>query len=388
MLATRVLRRFREQFKQEPVLVRAPGRVNLIGEHTDYNEGWVLPAAIDREFVFAVAANSGPVTHALASDKQEACSFGLDDLVPGRGWQHYLMGMQHGFHQIGIPFQGLNVVFGSEIPEGAGLSSSAALCCGFGFAMSEALQLNLARLGIAKIAQYAEHTFAGVNCGIMDPYASLFGKSGHAMLLDCRSITHEYIPWMSDDLQLVLVDSRVKHALASTAYNERRLACETAIRTLHAFYAGIKSLRDVTEVMLLERQDTLGEEVFVKARFVVQENRRLQQAVACIRQGDFEGFGRLLNQTHWALSKEYEVSCEELDFLVTIAEEEKGVLGSRMMGGGFGGCTLNLIRRHRVDFFRGLVFEKYVAQFEKEPDFYLVNLADGVSRLTASPIQI
>lgn len=385
MLAARIAQRFREEFRQEPLLVRAPGRINFIGEHTDYNLGWVLPAAINREIVFAVAPHPDAYTQVIAYDKREKVTFGLADLAPGRGWPHYLMGVQHGLHKIGLPFCGMNVVFGSSIPEGAGLSSSAALCGGFTFAISEALQLHLAPLTIAKIAQHAEHAFAGVNCGIMDQYACLFGKAGHALMLDCRDLTHQYVPWQPDALQLVLVDTRVKHALASTAYNDRRRACETAVQKLSAVFPGIESLRDVTEVMLLEQQDEVGQDVFVKARYVIQENKRLQLAARCLRQGDYDGFGKLLNQTHWALSKEYEVSCDELDFLVALAEEEKGVLGARMMGGGFGGCTLHLVRTDRVDYFRGLVFEKYVVQFEKEPDFYLINLADGVSRLAASP---
>jgi galactokinase len=381
MLAERVAQRFREQFQQEPVLVRAPGRINLIGEHTDYNEGWVMPAAIDKEFVFALAPNNTGVTQAIAYDKNETRTFSFSEIAPGHGWIHYLMGVQHGFRQIGIPFQGMNVVFGGTIPDGAGLSSSAALCCGFGFAISEALQLHIAGLGLAKIAQYAEHQFAGVMCGLMDQYASLHGKAGHALKLDCRTLTHEYVPWQPEGLQLVLVDTKVKHALAATAYNDRRAACEQAVRALRAFYPQVESLRDVTEVMLMQRQDELGADVFVKARFVVQENKRLQAAAQCLQESDYIGFGKLLNQAHWALSQGYEVSCEELDFLVKLAEEERGVVGARMVGGGFGGCTLNLIHSDRVDYFRGWVFEKYLAQFEKEPDFYLVNLTDGVSRL-------
>jgi galactokinase len=381
MLAERVAQRFRQQFQQEPILVRAPGRINLIGEHTDYNEGWVMPAAIDKEFVFALGVNQTGKTHAIAIDKNESGTFGLDNLIPGHGWLHYLMGVQHGLHQIGIPFQGMNVVFGSTIPDGAGLSSSAALCCGYGFAISEAQNLYLARLGIAKIAQYAEHAFAGVKCGLMDQYASLHGKADHALRLDCRTLTHTYVPWHAPELQLVLADTKVKHALAATAYNHRRASCEQAVELLRTIHPHVQSLRDVTEVMLLEQQDALGEDVFVKARFVVQENARLQLAAGLLQQGDFTGFGKILNQTHRALSKEYEASCAESDFLVALGEEEPAVLGARMMGGGFGGCTLNLVRKDRVDYFRGWVFEKYLAQFEKEPDFYLVNLTDGVSRL-------
>lgn len=381
MLTDRIAQRFRDEFGQEPILVRAPGRINLIGEHTDYNEGFVMPAAIDKAFVFAVGANTTGATRAIAFDRRESASFGLAELTPGHGWQHYLMGMQHGLHQIGVPFQGMNVVFGGTIPDGAGLSSSAALCCGFGFAISEVLQLHLARLGIAKLAQYAEHEFAGVKCGIMDQYASLFGKAGHALQLDCRSVEHTDVPWNPDALQLLLVDTKVKHALAGTAYNARRAACEAAVYVLQSHYGQVQSLRDVTEPMLLEHQDELGEDVFVKARYVVQENKRLHAAALSLQRADFVAFGKLLNQTHWALSTEYEVSCEELDFLITLAEEEPGVLGARMVGGGFGGCTLNLIRKDRVDYFRGWVYEKYVAHFEKEPDFYSVNLSDGVSRL-------
>lgn len=375
--------RFRQQFHAAPLLVRAPGRINLLGEHTDYNEGFVLPAAIDKEFVFAVGLNHGLQTRAYALDKESHAAYSLETLQPGHGWPHYLMGVQHGFQDAGVPFTGVDVVFGGTIPDGAGLSSSAALCCGFAFAVSELMQLAFDRLQLARIAQHAEHRFAGVQCGIMDQYASLFGRGGHAMLLDCRALTHLDVPWNPADCQLVLVDSKVKHALASTAYNARRTTCEEVVQWLRKKFPAVRALRDVSESMLTGVEDALGPEALVKARFVVREIKRVQAAATCLREARWADFGKLLNQTHWALSNEYDVSCEELDFLVHIAEEDKAVLGSRMMGGGFGGCTLNLVEKSQVDFFRGRTAEKYIVQFEKEPDFYQVNLTDGVSRLHA-----
>jgi galactokinase len=382
-LSQRVADRFRQQFETEPLLVRAPGRINLIGEHTDYNDGLVLPAAIDKEFVFAVSLNQRPETRAYALDKRQPAAYTEAELAPGHGWRHYLMGVQHGFLRAGVPFRGVDVVFGGNIPDGAGLSSSAALCCGFAFAIAGLLQLPMTRLEMARIAQYAEHRFAGVMCGIMDQYASLLGMAGHALLLDCRSLTHQTVPWNPSGYQLVLADTKVKHALASTAYNQRRAACEAVVTWVKQRYPSVQALRDVTEPMLAGVEDALGTDALVKARFVVREMQRVQAAVKCMQDARWADFGKLLSQTHWALSTEYEVSCEELDFLVLEAEEEKGVIGSRMMGGGFGGCTLNLVENGRVDYFRGRTAEKYIAQFEKEPDFYLVNLADGVSRLPA-----
>lgn len=365
---------FSEKFKADPAIFIAPGRINLIGEHTDYNEGFVMPAAIDSHITFAIAPNGTDHFNFYAVDYKEQASFDLSTLKPGDGWINYLMGVVDGFSDLRI--RGVDCVFGSTIPVGAGLSSSAALCCGFGFALNELYSINLSRVEIAKIAQRSEHEFAGVRCGIMDQFASLHGKKNSALLLDCKSLEYETLPVLLGDYRIMLIDTKVKHSLASTAYNDRRASCEEGARLL-----GKSSLRDVTRTMLDENQDRLGEEVYVKCSFVVGEIARTLKAAEFLKSGDIQKFGALLYETHWGLSRSYDVSCEELDFLVDLAEEQRdSVIGARMMGGGFGGCTINLVHRSRVDFMRGYVHEKYFATFKKEPDFYLVNLADGVHK--------
>lgn len=372
---------FIERYERQPVVIIAPGRINLIGEHVDYNEGLVLPAAIDKHITFAIAANQTNTFNVTALDYNESASFSLHDLQPGNRWVNYLMGMVHGLRQVGFEVGGVDCVFGSTIPTGAGLSSSAALCCGFGFGLSEALNLQLSKLGIAKIAQYAEHQFAGVMCGIMDQYASLFGEEGCALLLDCQSLSHETVPVQLGDYSILLIDSKVKHELASTAYNDRRAACEKTVETISKKYSDALSLRHVTRPMLDEFQDKLGEDVYVKARYVIEEIARTRAGAEKLKLSQISGFGLLMFETHWGLSKSYDVSCDELDHLVLLAEDNRdAVCGARMMGGGFGGCTINLVKTTSVDYIKGYVHEKYFTTFGVEPDFYTVRLSQGVHR--------
>jgi galactokinase len=365
---------FAEKFKGTPSVFIAPGRINLIGEHTDYNEGFVMPAAINCHITFAIAPNGTDRFNFHAVDYNETASFDLSGIKPGDGWINYLMGVVDGFSDLRV--KGVDCVFGSTIPVGAGLSSSAALCSGFGFAINTLFNLNLDRFQLAKIGQYSEHEFAGVQCGIMDQFASLHGKKNSVLLLDCRSLEYETLPVDLGDYRIMLIDTKVKHSLASTGYNDRRASCERGAKIL-----GVGSLRDATRTMLDQRQDEMGEDVYVKCSYVVDEIARTKQAANFLKAGHIEKFGALLYETHWGLSKSYDVSCEELDFLVSLAEEQKDVvIGARMMGGGFGGCTINLVQGSKVDFIKGYVHEKYFATFRKEPDFYLVNLADGVHK--------
>ena len=365
---------FSEKFKGTPSQFIAPGRINLIGEHTDYNEGFVMPAAINFHITFAIALNGTDRFNFYAIDYNEAASFDLSSIKPGDSWINYLMGVVDGFSDLRV--KGVDCVFGSTIPVGAGLSSSAALCCGFGFALNQLYDLKLDRLQLARIGQHSEHEFAGVQCGIMDQFASLHGKKDSVLLLDCRSLEYETLHVDLGDYRIMLIDTRVKHSLASTEYNDRRQACEKGVRILK-----IGSLRDATRTMLDQHQDELGEDVYVKCSYVVEEIARTKRAADLLKSGDIEKFGALLYETHWGLSKSYDVSCDELDLLVSLAEEQKdAVIGARMMGGGFGGCTINLVHRSKVDFMKGYVHDKYFATFKKEPDFYLVNLADGVHK--------
>jgi galactokinase len=378
-----IIRVFTEKFptaQQHSVFI-APGRINLIGEHTDYNKGFVMPAAIDRHVTFVMAPNNTNNFNFYAIDYNERASFDLANVRPGDGWVNYLMGVVRGLQKKGFAARGVDCVFGSTIPVGAGLSSSAALCCGFGYGLSELYGFGVTRLEIAKVAQYSEHQFAGVRCGIMDQYASVSGEKNSALLLDCKTETHETLPVSLGEYCIMLIDTRVKHSLASTAYNDRRASCEKGVKILQKYYTQVQSLRDVNRAMLDRHQDELGEEVYVKCAFVVDEIARTRAAASLLKSNNIEEFAGLLNQTHWGLSRQYDVSCEELDFLVLLAEDHKdAILGSRMMGGGFGGCTINIVRKSKVDFLRGYFHEQYFATFNKEPDFYLVTLADGVHR--------
>jgi galactokinase len=373
---------FITRFQKKPSLFVAPARINLIGEHIDYNEGFVMPAAIDKHFVFAITPSGNDKCNIYADDFKEGVSFSLNDLNPGEAWINYLMGMLDAFQRKGILKGGVDCVFGGNIPAGAGMSSSAALCCGFGFALNEIFKLGLDRLTIAKMAQYSEHEFVGVNCGIMDQYACLFGQENSAILLDCRAVTHEVLPIKLADHSLLLVDTKVKHSLGSSAYNNRREACEIGLGIVKKKHPAVHSLRDVTRVMLYEQQDKMGEEIFIKCLFVVEEIDRAQKAGQLVKQKDYFGLGELMYQAHWGLSQAYDVSCEELDFLVMLAEENKqDVIGSRMMGGGFGGCTINIVSNSQQEAFKEKVRLKYFATFKTEPEFYEVQLSNGVHKI-------
>jgi len=377
---------FRNKFRREPLLVRAPGRINLMGEHTDYNDGFVMPGAIDRHFVFAAAAGRRDRCNIYALDFDEGVTFSMHDLNPGETWVNYLMGVLDGFTDKNLPVQGVDVMFSGNIPVGAGASSSAALCCGFAFAINEIFQLGLSRLELARIAQRAEHEFAGAKVGIMDQYASLFGKKDSVFMLDCRNLTHEYLPFSYGKAELLLVDTKVEHTLASSAYNDRRAACETGVELLKKHYPQVHALRDANEEMLREVKPQMEPAVYEKCRYAIKEIARTKRAAQLLKSGDLLPLGELLYETHWGLSKEYEVSCAESDWLVTLASQHPDlVLGARQMGGGFGGCTINLVKKGAAGEFTKLVKEKYVATFQKEPDFYPVNLSDGVNIITQVP---
>jgi galactokinase len=378
-LAQSVTTIFKNKFESVPLLVVAPGRINLIGEHTDYNEGFVMPAAVDKQLVFAVAENHSDYFNFYSLDFNVFVSFNASDLRAGGDWTHYLMGVIDGMKKRSLEIRGVDCVFGGDIPGGAGMSSSAALCCGFGFALNQVFNLKLTRLELARIAQYAEHNFADVLCGIMDQYASLFGRKESALLLDCRSLEHEYIPFPFPQVDILLIDTKVKHALASTAYNARRAACEEGVSILQKSRPDIQSLRDVSLHDLESIRALVDEDVFVKCRFVVNEIERTQRAALLLKHRDLNRFGKLMFETHWGLSKEYQVSCAESDLLVELASEfQEEVIGARMMGGGFGGCTINLVKKDAVEKYSQKVREKYVVTFKKEPDFYSINLCEGV----------
>lgn len=377
MNVTEKLRKvFREKYKCEPILIAAPGRVNLIGEHTDYNGGFVLPCAVQFQVTLAMAPNALDKFRCYSEGFGET-EFSLSEFSKGHTWAHYIMGVIQGIHSKGFSVKGFDLAITSDIPAGAGLSSSAALCCGVAFGISILEKINFSRLDLAFIAQQAEHEFVGVKCGLMDQYASLFGVKNSAILLDCRSVAHVEIPLNLGSYALLLINSGVKHQLAESAYNRRRESCEEGVKSIAEKFP-ISSLRDVSMEILEDSKIKMSEEVYRRCCYVVHEIKRTKEAAQLLVDGDLSGFGQRMYDTHEGLSKFYEVSCEESDYLVSLAKESGMVLGARMMGGGFGGCTLNLIRKDQIHEFSDYVVKNYVARFKKEPDFYQVTAGDGV----------
>lgn len=381
------IRHFREAFESSEDIceIISPGRINLIGEHTDYNGGMVLPCAIGQHIRVLLAPNGTDACRVFSKVVGNGLTtFQVRDIQPAvqPGMVGYLMGVVYGLQQSGWAPEGFDLMLESTIPAGAGLSSSAALCCGVGFALTEAFGLDVPRTELARIAQQAEHLFAGVKCGLMDQYAVLFGKEHHALLLDCRSLVFEHIPLDLTGYELVLADSRVHHELASSAYNDRRAACEHGVAIMAASSGkALRTLRDAHAAMLQACRQEMRDEVFRRCAFVLGEMDRTQRAAEFLRAGALLKFGELMYQTHEGLSREYEVSCAETDALVEMARASGVVVGSRMMGGGFGGCTLNLIQEGQTDAFQDFVAHKYLARFGKEPHFYKVSACSGVRRV-------
>ena len=365
------------------VTVRAPGRINLIGEHTDYNEGLVLPAAIDKELVFVISSSGNDEIFLESTDLNDRCKSNTVLLHPAKEkmWPNYLLGVVDEMIKRQKPVRGFYCALGGDLPSGAGMSSSAALECGLAYGLNKLFDLNMARKEMAYIGQRAEHNYVGLKCGIMDQFASMFGKKGHALKLDCRTANFEYVPVNLKGHSLVLLDSGVKHSLAETEYNIRREHCESGVEIISQYYPDVKSLRDCNPEMLNSLHKALGDTVYRRCLYVVEENLRVEVACRCLANGDLPGLGRLMTLSHFGLSRMYEVSCWELDSLQEYALEQNGVLGARMMGGGFGGCTLNLVEEHKVDDFVENVRKKYFQACNLELTPHFISIADGVSSI-------
>lgn len=369
---------FLSHFSTKPLIAFAPGRINLIGEHTDYQEGFVFPAAVEQGIWVAIQVNDLKVCRLYSLDFDQEFTFDLEAFSPKKGhWATYVMGMVALLKQAGYPITGFDMVIGGNIPVGSGLSSSAAFSVAIGTAISGLYGFQIPKKSIALYGQKSEHLFAGVNCGIMDPYASAFGVKGKALLLDCRSNTHEEIPAEFGDYSLILVNSKVKHSLADSAYNKRREACEESVRVLQSTFPEIKTLRDLSISELPEVENILSAALFPKAKHVITECNRVHEAAKALKSGDLEHFGTLLKASHQSLSKDFEVSCPELDFLAEKSWTIAGVLGSRMMGGGFGGCTINLVKNSELDLFKSQISDSYKAHFGITPDFIPVSISSG-----------
>jgi galactokinase len=378
-----VYTKFLELFDTQPIVTRSPGRINLIGEHTDYNEGFVMPAAIDRDIVVAIDFAMDDHSTLYSVKHNEFFSFHTTDpaRVKSPLWANYLLGVVKKFWDEGHVVKSFNCVVDGDVPTGAGLSSSAALECSFAFALDQLHQLNIPRQQLIHIAQWAEHNYAGVKCGIMDQFASMMGLEGKAFVLDCRSLEYHYFPVDLKKCSIVLCDTMVKHSLASSEYNTRRAECEQGVQILRKHYPEVRSLRDATLGMLERHKALFPEKVYNRCLYVIEENKRVQDASKDLERGDLVSFGKKMYDTHNGLSHLYEVSCEELDFLVDESKRIGGVLGARMLGGGFGGCTINFVEKDHVEPFISKITDAYEKNFNVKMNTYVVSLKDGTGRV-------
>jgi len=373
-LVKKVKNSFKNQFKTKPLIVFSPGRINLIGEHTDYNDGFAFPAAINKGIALAISKSALNVSKVYAINKEELYEFTTENIKPllDGGWRNYVLGVVAELQNLGKKLGNFNSVFAGNIPGGAGMSSSAALENSFVYGLNDLFELGLTKNEMILVSQKAEHNFAGVKCGIMDQYASMFGVKKSALLLDCRTI--ESKPYKIDfkEYKLMLINTNVKHDLSESAYNDRREVCEKISSLLQ-----ISALRDASKEDLDELIGKISDEEYQKSLYIINENNRVKQFSEAINKDDIAALGNLLYQSHEGLSTKYKVSCEELDFLVDSAKECPNVLGARMMGGGFGGCTINLVKKHEFKVFKKDIARKFRNKFKKECSAYSVKLSKG-----------
>lgn len=372
-----IKRNFAERFGAEGTLYASAGRINLIGEHTDYNGGFVFPGAIDKVIMAEIKPTGTDKVRVYSVDIDEYAEFGLkEEDAPRQQWARYIFGVCREIIKRGGKVGGFDAVFAGNVPLGAGLSSSAALESCFAFALNDLFNDNkIDKFELAKIGQSTEHNYCGVNCGIMDQFASVFGKKDHLIRLDCRSLEYEYFPFKLDGYKLVLVDSKVKHELVDSPYNKRRASCEHVAKVL-----GVETLRDAELADLEKVKDSISEEDYNRAKYVIEEKQRVLDVCDALQRGDYETVGDHMYKTHEGMSKLYEVSCVELDYLNDIAKE-CGVTGSRIMGGGFGGCTINLVKDELYDNFIATAKKKFAEKYGHEPQVYEVIVSDGARKL-------
>ena len=382
MTKEKIITLFQEKFgKAIPEVYTAPGRINLIGEHTDYNGSFVFPGAIDKGITAAIRLNGTNKVRAYALDLDEYSEFGLtEEDIPEEGWAKYIFGVCREIIKRGGKVEGFDTVFSGNVPLGAGMSSSAALECTYAYALNDMLNLGIDKFELAKIGQATEHNYVGVKCGIMDQFISLFGKKGHLVRLDCKTMEYKYFPFDPQGYRLVLLDTQVKHELASSAYNKRRESCERVAAAIRKNHSEVEFLRDANMDMLNEVKNDISEEDYKRAKYVIEETQRVLDVSEALEKGDYETVGKKMYETHEGMSKLYEVSCEELDFLNDIAKKN-GVTGSRVMGGGFGGCTINLVKDELHDKFIEDAKAQFKTKFGYEPKVYDVVISDGARKL-------
>lgn len=380
-MKTRISEKFKTLFGNEGEFFASAGRINLIGEHTDYNGGYVFPGAIDKGIIAEIALNGSDKVCAFSLDMDEYVEFGLNEEdKPHQSWACYLFGVCRETIKRGGKVAGFNTVFAGDVPLGAGLSSSAALESTYAFAINELNGNGIDRFELAKIGQSTEHNYCGVKCGIMDQFASCFGREGSLIRLNCKTLEYKYFPFNPKGYKLVLVDSCVKHELASSAYNKRRQSCENAAAAIRKNHPEVEFLSDAKRLWLDEVRSDIPQEDFLRAEYVIGEVQRVLDVCDALERADYETVGELMYQTHFGLNRLYEVSCEELDFLNKLARKME-VTGSRVMGGGFGGCTINLVKEELYQDFVDAAIEKFTQKFGHAPKIYDVVISDGARKL-------
>jgi len=369
---------FQQVFNNDADLcVQSPGRINIIGEHTDYNNGFVLPAAIDKKVIVGIRKREDDLIVLYAEAFAEKKEVKIPEMKPQGDWADYMLGVVAQLIKKDYVVGGFEILLTGDIPIGAGLSSSAAVECATIFALNELFHFGLEKMEMVQMAQMAEHEYAGVKCGIMDQFASMFGKKDHLIKLDCRSLEYEYIPFQNQDFVLVLFNSNVKHALVDSEYNIRRNQCNEGVEMIRKYHPQINSLRDADTEMVEKYIRPQDELIYRRCHYVVSENIRLLQLCEALNHNNLDNCGKLMHETHLGLSEDYEVSCPELDLLVKIAMEQPGVIGARLVGGGFGGCTINLVRKENLESVIYEVENGYKLSSGKEATTYIVNVEDG-----------
>ena len=380
-MTTRIQEKFKTLFGKDGRMFASAGRINIIGEHTDYNGGYVFPGAIDKGMVAEIDLNGTDKIHAYSLDYDEYCEFGLkEEDKPVQSWASYIFGVVRETQKRGGKVGGFDTVFAGNVPLGAGLSSSAALESTFAYALNVLFDNGIDKFELAKIGQSTEHNYCGVNCGIMDQFASIFGKKDQLIRLNCKTLEYKYYPFNPVGYKVVLLDSCVKHELASSAYNKRRASCENASEAIKKNHPEVECLSDAKRVWLEEVREEISEEDFLRAEYVIGEVQRVLDVCDALERGDYETVGEMMYQTHFGLSKLFEVSCEELDFLNKLARKHD-VTGSRVMGGGFGGCTINLVKEELYEGFISDAVAQFTEKFGHAPKVYDVVISDGAREL-------
>ena len=380
-MKTKIAEKFKTLFGEDGDFFASAGRINLIGEHTDYNGGYVFPGAVDKGIMAEIKLNGTDKVHVYSLDMDEYVEFGLNEEdAPAQSWARYIFGVCRETIKRGGKIAGFDTVFAGDVPLGAGMSSSAALESTYAFALNYLFDCNIDKFELARIGQSTEHNYCGVKCGIMDQFASVFGKAGNLMRLDCKTMEYKYYPFHPEGYRLVLLDSVVKHELASSAYNKRRESCERAAAAIRKNHPEVEFLRDARMEWLEEVRTVISEEDYMRAEYVIDEVQRVLDVCDALEKDDYETVGKKMYETHYGMSRLYEVSCEELDYLNDIAKE-CGVTGSRVMGGGFGGCTINLVRNEFYDSFIEKAKKAFSEKFGHEPKVYDVVISDGARKL-------